>query len=147
MWALALVWGVCLVLFLSQLSYLTAGVAVVLPEEYTAAEYARRGFFEMLQIALVNLSVLAAAAKLSRIPLRQSRGLRGLGISICATNLLFAAITSSKLWLYISRFRLTRMRVLAGYAMSVVGAWSAFAVPRPRVPFGVAVSVGLQLSL
>lgn len=143
--ALALLCGLYLVFFLSQLSYLTAGFAGVLPEEYTAAEYARRGFFEMLQIALVNLSVLAAAAKLSRTPLRQSRGLRGLGIALCGSNLLFAAIAFSKLWLYISRFGLTSMRVLAGYAIAVVAIWSALAIASLLRPFG-AVVWGVRLA-
>ncbi len=143
--ALAMLCGLYLVFFLSQLGYLTAGFAGVLPEEYTAAEYARRGFFEMLQIALVNLSVLAAAAKLSRTPLRQSRGLRGLGIALCASNLLFAAIAFSKLWLYISRFGLTSMRVLAGYAIAVVAIWSVLAIASLLRPFG-AVVWGIRLA-
>lgn len=143
--ALAMLCGLYLVFFLSQLGYLTAGFAGVLPEEYTAAEYARRGFFEMLQIALVNLSVLAAAAKLSRTPLRRSRGLRGLGIALCASNLLFAAIAFSKLWLYISRFGLTSMRVLAGYAIAVVAIWSVLAIASLLRPFG-AVVWGIRLA-
>ena len=143
--ALALLCGLYLVFFLSQIHYLTAGFAGVLPQAYTAAEYARRGFFEMLQIALVNLSVLAAAAKLCRTPLRQSRGLRGLGIALCGANLLFAVIAFSKLWLYISRFGLTSLRVLAGYAITVVALWSALSLVSLVHPFG-AVVWGIRLA-
>ncbi len=143
--ALALLCGLYLVFFLSQINYLTAGFAGVLPQAYTAAEYARRGFFEMLQIALVNLSVLAAAAKLCRTPLRQSRGLRGLGIVLCTANLLFAVIAFSKLWLYISRFGLTSLRVLAGYAIAVVAIWSALSIASMLHPFR-AVVWGIRLA-
>lgn len=143
--ALAMLCGLYLIFFLSQINYLTAGFAGVLPQAYTAAEYARRGFFEMLQIALVNLSVLAAAAKLCRTPLRQSRGLRGLGIVLCTANLLFAAIAFSKLWLYISRFGLTSLRVLAGYAITVVAIWSALSIASLLRPFG-AVVWGIRLA-
>lgn len=143
--ALAMLCGLYLVFFLSQINYLTAGFAGVLPQAYTAAEYARRGFFEMLQIALVNLSVLAAAAKLCRTPLRQSRGLRGLGIALCTANLLFAVIAFSKLWLYISRFGLTSLRVLAGYAITVVAVWSALSIASLLKPFG-AVVWGIRLA-
>lgn len=143
--ALSLVCGLYLLFFLSQINYLTAGFAGVLPQAYTAAEYARRGFFEMLQIALVNLSVLAAAAKLCRTPLRQSTGLRILGITLCGANLLFAAIAFSKLWLYISRFGLTSLRVLAGYAIAVVTIWSALAMASLLRPFG-AVVWGVRLA-
>ena len=143
--ALAMLCGLYLVFFLSQINYLTAGFAGVLPQAYTAAEYARRGFFEMLQVDLVNLSVLAAAAKLSHTPLRQSRGLRCLGITLCSANLLFAAIAFSKLWLYISRFGLTSLRVLAGYAIAVVALWSALALASLIHPFG-AVVWGVRLA-
>lgn len=143
--ALALLCGLYLIFFLSQINYLTAGFMGVLPQAYTAAEYARRGFFEMLQIAVVNLSVLAVAAKLCRTPLRQSRGLRVLGIALCTSNLLFAVIAFSKLWLYISRFGLTSLRVLAGYAIAVVAIWSALSIASMLHPFR-AVVWGIRLA-
>lgn len=143
--ALTLLCGLYLIFFLSQINYLMAGFAGVLPQAYTAAEYARRGFFEMLQIALVNLSLLALAAKLCRTPLRQSRALRGLGIALCTANLLFAAIASSKLWLYISRFGLTSLRVLAGYAIVVVAIWSVLSIASILRPFR-AVVWGVRLA-
>ena len=45
---------VYLVYLLSQLAYLSGGLAGILPEGYTMAEYARRGFFEMACLCAVN---------------------------------------------------------------------------------------------
>jgi hypothetical protein len=41
-----------------QLIYLFANGLFVLPEEYTFAEYARRGFFELLTVAVINVLLM-----------------------------------------------------------------------------------------
>ena len=55
---------VCLiyaVYLLSQLAYLGGGFAGILPDGYTLAEYARRGFFEMAWLSFINLGLMCLA--------------------------------------------------------------------------------------
>ena len=59
--AACFVYGVYLV---SQLAYLSGGFAGILPEGYTMAEYARRGFFEMAWLCAINLGVIALSVGL-----------------------------------------------------------------------------------
>lgn len=47
-----------LLYFGSQLSYFISAFSSILPEDYTYAEYARRGFFEMLPIVCLNVGVI-----------------------------------------------------------------------------------------
>ncbi len=125
---LALLCGVYLVFFCTQIQYFTMGFAGRLPQEYTAAEYAREGFFELVRIVMVNLAVLGIAAKFSMAPLRKNRWLKAFASLLCGSNLLFAVIAFSKLWLYISRFGITSKRVLASYAVCVIFVWSVLAI-------------------
>lgn len=127
--------GLYFVFFITQLQYLTMGFVGQLPKEYTAAEYAREGFFELVRIATVNLIVLAVGAKLSAIPLRKNKWLKIGGSVLCVCNILFAVIAFSKLWLYIERFGITYKRVLAIYAVCIILIWSVLAVVTLFHPF------------
>lgn len=134
----ALLAALYLLFFVSQLQYFTGGFLGVLPQKYTVAEYARQGFFELLRIASVNLGVLVVCQKLARNGMENSRVLRWFAMVLMACNLLFVAIASSKLGLYISCFGLTPKRVLAAYAIVVVALWSVLAMVRLLRPFRVA---------
>ncbi len=127
--------GLYLVFFVTQLQYFTMGFAGQLPQQYTAAEYAREGFFELVRIVAVNLIVLAVGAKFSAIPLRQNKWLKIWGSVLCSCNILFAVIAFSKLWLYIERFGITSKRVLAIYAVCIIMIWSILAIATLFRPF------------
>lgn len=52
--------AVYVIFFFSQISYFVSGFAGILPEQFSAAEYARRGFFELCIVAVINLLIIAA---------------------------------------------------------------------------------------
>lgn len=137
--------GLCLALLLAlyvlffsiQLNYLTGGFFGHLPEGFTAAEYARRGFFELCAVVVLNFSVLTAAAKTSRTPLRQSPVLKGLAAALCLSNLLFAAVGASKMFLYIRRFGFTPNRIVSGWFILVLAVLTVLALVSVFRPFPV----------
>ena len=149
---LALLLALYVAFFAVQLNYLTGGFFGRLPEGFTAAGYARRGFFELCAIVVLNFSVLAAAAKTSRVPLRQCPALKWLAAALCGSNLLFAAVGASKMFLYIRRFGFTPSRVVSGWFIRVLALLSALALasvfrPFPAARAAAAVFCGLFLAL
>lgn len=106
--------AVCMVyagFLVSQLAYLSGGFSGLLPQGFTPAEYARRGFFEMAWICAINLGLIIFAAA----PVRQEGSgslTRGLGLFIGAFSLFLVFSASARMNLYIHQFGLTRLRVL-----------------------------------
>ena len=104
---------VYLVYLFSQLAYFVGGFSGILPEEFTLAEYARRGFFEMTLLCMINLGVIALAVGLVRkkdgkAPLST----RILCLWIGLMTVFFVVASSAKMILYIDGYGLTRLRVL-----------------------------------
>ena len=149
---LALLLALYVLFFSIQLNYLTGGFFGHLPDGFTAAEYARRGFFELCAVVVLNFSVLTAAAKTSRTPLRQSPVLKGLAAALCLSNLLFAAVGASKMFLYIRRFGFTPNRIVSGWFILVLAVLTVLALvsifrPLPVVRAAAAVFCAMFLAL
>ena len=112
--ALCLVYVLYLV---SQLAYFTGGLSGILPEEFTMAEYARRGFFEMAVLSGINLCTVAIAvavvAKKEKTPLFT----RLLCLFISLITLFFVVSASAKMGLYIGSYALSRLRLLTEVIM------------------------------
>ncbi len=101
------------VLFIGlQGSYLFSAFTGGLPEEFTYAEYARRGFFELCQIGAWNLILLWCAGVFSRSESREHRGVRSLMLMLSVLTLLLLATAISKMGMYISVYGLTVRRIL-----------------------------------
>lgn len=106
--AVCLVYGVYL---MSQLAYFVGGFSGILPQGYTLAQYARRGFFEIAWLCAINLSVIALSLALNKKnPAPKSTRLLCLFIALVTEFLVAAA--SAKMFLYIGSYGLTRLRVL-----------------------------------
>ncbi len=118
--ALAGTCGLYVLFFAVQAGYLFGALAGRLPEGFTAAEYARRGFFDLCTVCGLNFALLTAAAKAARTPLRQSRLLRGLAAALCAATGLLGVTAAAKLWMYIARFGLTEKRILSAWAIGMM---------------------------
>lgn len=115
---LAMVALVYLAYLLSQLAYFVGGFSGILPEDYTMAQYARQGFFEMSYLCVINLGMIVLAIGLVKkkegaAPL--STRLFCLFIGIVTVFLVTAA--SAKMCLYIGGYGLTRLRVLTEVVM------------------------------
>ncbi len=109
--------GVYGVYLLSQLAYFVGGFSGILPQGYTMAEYARRGFFEMVLLGGINLGVMALAIALTRGCTIPPLATRILCLFMGITSLFFAVSASAKMLMYIDSFGLTRLRVLTEVIM------------------------------
>lgn len=103
-----------IIYIVSQLAYFFSAFSSVLPEGYnfTYAEYARKGFFEMCVVSCINLIVVFVIVtfshkKNSSLPV----SLKLICIFICAFTLLLIATAISKMVMYIDNFGMTQLRI------------------------------------
>lgn len=117
--------GVCLVYFLylfSQLAYFVGGFAGILPEEFTMAQYARRGFFEMAWLCGINMTIIVLAVLLVRKPEGKAPlSTRVLCLFIGLVTVFMVAAASAKMAMYINSYGLTRARVATELAIIFLG--------------------------
>ena len=107
--AVSLVYAVYL---FSQLAYFAGGLSGILPEEFTVAEYARRGFFEMAVICSINLFVISLGVGLTQKEGGAPLSVRILCLFIGIITLFLTVASSAKMVMYIGSYGLTRLRVL-----------------------------------
>jgi len=140
---------VYLVYLFSQLAYFVGGFAGILPEGFTMAEYARRGFFEMAWLCVINLGTVAIAVGVVEKKGKTPLSTRLLCLFISLITLFFVVAASTKMGMYIGSYGLTRLRVLTEVIMLflaittiVVAVWLFV----PRLPYMKAVLlVGLVM--
>lgn len=104
--------SVYLVYLFSQLAYFVGGFSGILPEDYTMAEYARRGFFEMSQLCALNLLLMALGVGLTRKDGRTPLLTRSICLFIGLITVFLVATASAKMFMYIGSYGLTRARVM-----------------------------------
>jgi hypothetical protein len=111
-----------LVFVILQLNYLFGGGENISAAGYTYAEYARRGFFELLAVALISLGLFYA---LSLFTKRESKAQRlrfsVLGLLLVALVGIILASAYTRLRLYELAYGFTTLRTLAHIAMIFVG--------------------------
>lgn len=101
---------------ISQLAYFFGGFAGILPEGYSTAEYARRGFFEMAVLSGVNLCLIAVGLRLIKAD-KTPVFSKVLCVFIGLVSLLLIATASAKMFLYIGTYGLTPLRVMTQIIM------------------------------
>jgi len=102
--------------FVSQSAYFLSGFADIVPVEFSAAEYARKGFFELCFVAVSNLAIICGLYLFAR------RSEKNVVLKIYITvyslfTVAFISIAASKMVMYMSRFGLTRLRVYTTWFM------------------------------
>lgn len=120
--------GLYLLFFAVQAGYLFGAFFDRLPAGFTAAEYARRGFFELCAVAMLNFGLLLAVNVLCKGKPQKRPLLRGLTAALMASNLLFVLVGASKMEMYVTRFGLTEKRILSSWFMLVLAAVSVLAL-------------------
>lgn len=125
--ACAAVTPVCvfyLIYIITQLGYFTAAFGGELPEGYSYSEFARRGFFELCVIAVINLFVITLMQALVRRQEgdRRPKALRAYTILISVFTLLLITSALSKMILYIGELGMTRLRVYTSWFMILLAA-------------------------
>ncbi len=154
--ALGALAGLYLLFIGSQLPYFFSAFAGQRPEGWLLyAEYARRGFFELLRIAAINLSLLAVANLGSKLPRPTSRTLRLLNILLASLTLLLIATAFSKMALYIGAYGLSVRRLLPCVLMMLLAAvclgvvwlqWRPFSIVRFAAVLGAVLFTGVCLA-
>lgn len=116
--AVCLMYGVYLI---SQLAYLSGGLSGILPREYTLAQYARRGFFEMAWLCALNLGILLFAVRRSGAAGTGGGASRWLCLFIGLVTVFFVVAASAKMGMYIGSYGLTCLRFLTEVIMIFLG--------------------------
>lgn len=102
----------------SQCVYLFSVFSGFLPDNYTFAEYARRGFLELCAVSLLNLTVILIVLSFTRY---KKRGLEkivnALVILLCVCSLIMIVIVFAKMILYMLNFGLTANRIITSWFM------------------------------
>lgn len=100
-----------LLFFGVQAGYFLSAFRKYLPDGFTFAEYARRGFFELCFVAVINLAVILLAVFFCRRkPNKKGGVLRLIVGALSIMTIALIAIAGSKMILYISSYGLTRLR-------------------------------------
>lgn len=118
--ALTPICGLYTLFFISQANYLLSAFLNKLPEGFSHAEYARRGFFELLAIVVIDLFIIAIAnfvAKDGGADGRKPVVLRVYTGAVSFFTLVMIASALSKMVMYISEYGLTELRLYTGWFM------------------------------
>lgn len=97
----------------SQLAYFFSGFMGFLPEEFTYAQYARRGFFELTAVSVINIVIVILGTaftkkKEGKLLLRMKLPC----LFLCLFSLLLTATEITKMKMYADAYGLTRLRIL-----------------------------------
>lgn len=125
--ACAAVTPVCLFYLLyiiTQLGYFTAAFGGTLPEGYSYSEFARRGFFELFVVAVINLGVIVVIQTFVKRHEGDARpaALKVYTVVISVFTLLLIASAFSKMFMYISNMGMTPLRIYTSWFMPVLAA-------------------------
>ena len=104
--------------FISQAGYFLSAFTNSLPEGFTYADYARRGFFELFAVALINLGVTCFMSLFSKKAGREKPfALKFYSVMISLFTLILIATAMSKMIMYINRYGLTALRFYTSWFM------------------------------
>jgi hypothetical protein len=110
-----------------QFAYLFGGRANITVEGYTYAEYARRGFFELVVVSVLTLGLILGLRRLARCETpRQTRILNGLSRLMVGLVLVILASAFQRLRLYEAAYGYTQLRLYSHVFMvwlAIVFVW------------------------
>lgn len=108
--------------FFSQGSYFLSAFSGNLPEGYSYSEYARRGFFELCAITVINLGIITFISFLAQKGGKNKpKSLKFYTLSLCFSTIILIAVAISKMVMYISEYGLTRLRFYTMWFMLLCG--------------------------
>ncbi|HHT57668.1 DUF4153 domain-containing protein [Herbinix luporum] len=91
-----------------QIFYLFAGGIFILPKEFTYADYARQGFFELLTVTGFNITLILICENV----FEENKFLKGILTAITACSYIMIASATYRMILYIGAYHLTFLRLL-----------------------------------
>lgn len=104
--------------FISQTSYFLSAFMNDLPEGFTYADYARKGFFELFAVAVINLIVLCGMSLFSKKAGKEKpKALKFYCVTLSVFTIILIATAMSKMVMYIDNYGLTELRVYTSWFM------------------------------
>ena len=106
---------------LSQITYFISAFKGILPADYTFAGYARKGFFECIPLGIINLLLIIILTLFTKVEGNKKKGnaIKGGTYYLVAFTLFLVISALSKMWLYISAYGITIMRVYVSWFLIV----------------------------
>lgn len=139
--------------FISQWGYYMSAFGHTLPEGYSAAEYAREGFFQLCAVAGINAALIVLLGCFIKNEGRgTSLAVRIAQIVLAGATLILIATAVSKMLLYIDMYDLTRDRLCATLILIFMGLafvfviLSAFIKKMKALPFILAAGLIMLLA-
>ena len=100
--------------FISQWAYYMSAFTHTLPSGYSAAEFAREGFFQLLVVACINAAlIIGMRCFMKRVSKAAQTAGDVLSVMLSAATIVLIITAMSKLLLYIDLYDLTRDRLIA----------------------------------
>lgn len=122
-------------LFLAvQSAGLFGGAAYLAQRGISYAEWARSGFFQMVGVATVNLTVTMAALSFSRRENRSWRAVRLLSALLALESLVLLVSAAWRMTLYVSAYGLSFKRVMTYWGMVMMALFLLAALGKVRRP-------------
>lgn len=112
--------AVYVIFFISQWKYYISGFTGVLPKDFSYAEYAREGFFQLCAVSAINLVFIALIIAFSKKSRFYSLTLKALTCIFSAFTLVLISTAIAKMVMYINYYGLTQKRVYATWFMAVL---------------------------
>ncbi|AOY76118.1 DUF4153 domain-containing protein [Clostridium formicaceticum] len=105
-----------------QFSYLYGGGLHALPEGFSYAEYARKGFFELVLVTLINFSILLLSINLTKKSHKKVNTIANLSYSLLILFTVNMVVSANyKMYLYERAFGFTRLRIFVQAFMLLIG--------------------------
>ena len=112
--------AVYVIFFISQWKYYISGFTGVLPKDFSYAEYAREGFFQLCAVSAINLVFIALIIAFSKKSRFYSLTIKALTCVFSAFTLVLISTAIAKMVMYINYYGLTQKRVYATWFMAVL---------------------------
>ena len=108
--------------FISQAAYFLSAFSNIVPQKYSYAQYARRGFFELCIVCVINIIIILLMDLLIERKDGKRAGLHRFYIGfISVLTLVIIATALRKMALYIGEFGLTPLRVYSSWFIILLG--------------------------
>ena len=119
----------------SQANYFLSAFAGKLPGDMIYSEYARRGFFELCAIAVINFAVIMGMTAFSKKNAEKPSGALKVYTCLMSGLTLFIISTAlAKMFMYVGEFGLTRLRLYTSWFMILLAVIFIILVIRAFVP-------------
>ncbi len=133
------------IFFISQWKYYVSGFTGVLPEDFSYAEYAREGFFQLCMVSFINLAIIISISLFMK---RKSNvALKAISITFSVATLVLISTAIAKMVMYIDYYGLTQKRVYSTWLMVVFAIVFVLIIVRQFVPKLKIVAVSLAVTV